>query len=115
MKMEYRKSDYSLRGHNSIDLSNELVEELRDRFETDRENRFQLFLLSSSIRRKYLDKKTNKYSDEFDIWFKKNKLNELYGSLANFTKYCGCGDVVNYVGTKTSDPQTESVRSSVYE
>ena len=104
--MEYRKSDYSLRGHNSIDLSNELVEELRDRFETDRENRFQLFLLSSSIRRKYLDKKTNKYSDEFDIWFKKNKLNELYGSLANFTKYCGCGDVVNYVGTKTSDPQT---------
>ncbi|HCB53857.1 MAG TPA: hypothetical protein DEP41_08465 [Rhodobacter sp.] len=106
MKMEYRKSDYSLRGHNSIDLSNELVEELRDRFETDRENRFQLFLLSSSIRRKYLDKKTNKYSDEFDIWFKKNKLNELYGSLANFTKYCGCGDVVNYVGTKTSDPQT---------
>ena len=28
--MEYRKSDYSLRGHNSIDLSNELVEELRD-------------------------------------------------------------------------------------
>ena len=103
--VDFKKSDYSFRGHNRINLSNELVDELRDRFENDRENRFQLFVLSSSIRRKYLDKKTNKYSSEFDSWFKKNKLDELYGSLSNFTKYCGCGDVVNYVGTKTTDPQ----------
>jgi len=103
--IDFKKSDYSFRGHNRINLSIELVDELRDRFENDRENRFQLFVLSGSIRRKYLDKKTNKYSSEFDSWFKKNKLDELYGSLSNFTKYCGCGDVINYVGTKTSDPQ----------
>ena len=34
-----------------------------------------------------------------------DNLNEYYGSLSNFTKYCGCGEVVNWVGTKSDEPQ----------
>ena len=96
---------YRFRGHNRINLNDELENEIKERFDNDRENRFQLFLLSSSIRRKYLDKETNQYSKEFQKWYSDKKLNEYYGSLSNFTKYCGCGDVVNYIGTKTTDPQ----------
>ena len=103
--MEFKKSDYSFRGDNRITLTDDLVNEIRDQFINDRNNRFQIFILSSSIRRKYLDKKTKKYKKEFEDWYKKNKLDEYYGSLSNFTKYCGCGDVVNWIGTKSDDPQ----------
>jgi len=103
--VDFKKSDYSYRGDNRITLSDELVNEIKERFKSDRENRLQIFLLSNSIRRKYLDKKTNKYKKEFEDWYKKNKLDQYYGSLSNFTKYCGCGEVVNWVGTKSDEPQ----------
>jgi len=101
------KSNYGIPGSNRVTLGNELVQEIRQRFEDDRDNRFQLYLLSSGIRRKYLDKKSGNYTDEFQSWYKKTKMDELYGSLANFTKYAMCGEVVNYVGTKTSNPDKQ--------
>lgn len=100
-----KKMSYRFRGHNRINLNDDLENEIKQRFDDDRENRFQLFLLSSSIRRKYLDKETNQYSKEFQKWYSDKGLGEYFGSLSNFTKYCGCGDVVNYIGTKTTDPQ----------
>jgi len=105
VKMKFKKSNYSFRGHNQIVLDDVLEKEIKKRFDDDRENRFQLFLLSSSIRKKYLDKKTKKYTNEFERWYKDKDLENYYGSLSNFTKYCGCGDVVNFVGTKTNEPQ----------
>jgi len=104
IEVNFKKSDYYFR--NKLELNKELVKELRDKFETERKSKFGIFILSSSIRNKYLDKKTNSYNKQFEDWFKSNKLNELYGSLPNFTKYCGCGEVVNYIGTKTHDPET---------
>lgn len=104
IEVNFKKSDYYFR--NKLELNKELVKELRDKFETERKSKFGIFILSSSIRNKYLDKKTNSYKKQFEDWFKSNKLNELYGSLPNFTKYCGCGEVVNYIGTKTHDPET---------
>jgi hypothetical protein len=104
IEVNFKKSDYYFR--NKLELNKELVNELRDKFETERKSKFGIFILSSSIRNKYLDKKTNSYNKQFEDWFKNNKLNELYGSLPNFTKYCGCGEVVNYIGTKTHDPET---------
>ena len=59
------KSDYRIHGSNRATLGNELVQEIRQQFQDDRENRFQLYLLSSGIRRKYLGKKSGNYSDEF--------------------------------------------------
>ena len=88
-----------------VTISESLENEIKTRFQQDRDNRFQLFLLSSGIRNKYLNKKTNKYSDEFLKWYKTSGMVDLYGSIPNFTKYSSSGDVVHYVGNQTSDPE----------
>ena len=103
IELSFKKSDFSFR--DNVVLNAALIKELKDKFESERKSRFDIFILSTSIRNRYLDKKTNSYKKEFEDWFKKNKLDELYGSMSNFTKYCGCGEVINYVATKTDDPK----------
>jgi len=71
------KSNYGIPGSNRVTLGNELVQEIRQRFEDHRENRFQLYLLSSGIRRKYLDKKSGNYTDEFQSWYKKTQFDSF--------------------------------------
>ena len=88
-----------------VTISESLENEIKTRFQRDRDNRFQLFLLSSGIRNKYLDKRTKKYSDQFLKWYKTSGMEDLYGSIPNFTKYSSSGDVVHYVGNQTSDPE----------
>jgi putative cell wall-binding protein len=39
-------SNYRIPGHNRVTLSDELANKIRDRFDTDRDNRFQLYLLA---------------------------------------------------------------------
>ena len=99
-----RTVDYRIPGSNQITLSNELADEIRERFQIDRDNRFQLFLLAAGLRKKYLDEKTNQYADEFNDWFNTQELKGLFGSLANFTKYASAGDVVAYTAKNTSNP-----------
>lgn len=96
---------YQIRGGNQITLSDELEREIKDRYQRSREDRFQLHLLSSALRNKYLNRKTNSYSEEFQKWYSDRGMSKIFGSLSNFTKHCGGGDVINWVGTKTSDPQ----------
>jgi len=103
--MSMEDLQYQIRGGNQIILSDELVREIEDRYQRSREDRFQLYLLSSALRNKYLNKKTNTYEEEFQTWYTSNGLTKIFGQLPNFTKYCGGGDVINWVGTKTSDPQ----------
>ena len=97
-------NDYRLPGSNRITFSNQLADEIRERFAADRDNRFQLFLLAAGLRKKYLNKKTKEYDKGFLDWLKAEQLEELFGSLANFTKYAAAGDVVDYVASKTSNP-----------
>jgi hypothetical protein len=99
-----RTVDYRIPGSNQITLSNELADEIRERFQIDRDNRFQLFLLAAGLRRKYQTKKAGPYVQEFQDWYKKQKFKELFGSLTNFTKYASAGDVVAYTAKNTSNP-----------
>lgn len=96
---------YQIRGGNQITLSDDLEREIKDRYQRSREDRFQLHLLSSALRNKYLNRKTNSYSEEFQKWYSDRGMTKIFGSLSNFTKHCGGGDVINWVGTKTNDPQ----------
>ena len=57
MTKKFRQLDYRIWGSNRVSLSDQMEKEIKDRFQLDRENRFQLFLLSSGLRNKYLDKK----------------------------------------------------------
>lgn len=97
-------TDYRMPGGNRITVSSHLADEIKKRFAADRENRFQLFLLAAGLRKKYLNKRTNKYTKEFVSWMKVEQLDELFGSLSNFTKYAAAGDVVAYVAKNTSNP-----------
>ncbi|MBT5445016.1 MAG: hypothetical protein HOK91_19735 [Gammaproteobacteria bacterium] len=99
------KQSYRIPTGNRVTISKNLEQEIKKRFENDRENRFQLFLLSSGIRNKYLNKKTNKYSDDFLKWYKTSGMVDLFGLIPNFTKYSSSGDVIHYVGNHTSDPE----------
>jgi len=105
MSKEFRQLDYKVWGSNRISLTGEMEQEIKTRFKNDRENKFQIFLICSGIRRKYLDTKTNSYKPEFQKWYNETGMDDVFGSLSNFTKYSSCGEVVNYVGTKTSNPE----------
>lgn len=97
---------FSVPGDNAVTISQDLVSEIRRRFRSDRDNKFKLYLLSSGMRAKYLDSKTNLYVDEFREWFEGSGVSELFGSLSNFTKYAAAGDVIDYVANQTAKPST---------
>lgn len=93
-------TEYKVPGGNRVTLSPRLANEIREHFEIDRDNRFQLFVLALGIRRKYLNKTTNTYKDEFQKWYKSENMESLFGKLPNFTKYASCGEVIEYVAKK---------------
>lgn len=106
-------SSYKIPGDNTITLSDELAREIKSRFQKDRDNRFKLFLLSHGIRQKYLDPITNEYSKEFHEWYEASGVSNLFGKLGNFTKYASAGEVVEFVATKTRDPDIELAKLPV--
>ena len=105
MKKPFDKLDYTMPGANGIALNKRLAEQIRGHFVTERENRFQLFLLAAGIRKKYMNRENGHYSEEFDAWFKANRLQEVYGSSGNFSKHASAGDVISHTAEKTSDPE----------
>ena len=91
-------------GDNIVVLSQDLAKQIRRHFKKDRDNRFELFLLSNAIRGKYLDPTTGDYASEFKHFYEQQKLQEVYGKLANFTKYASAGSVVEYVKNNVKNP-----------
>jgi hypothetical protein len=96
-------TNYQIPGHNQVSLTDELANEIRERFARDRDNRFRLFLIAAGLRNRYLDKKTKSYVKEFDTWYKREKFQDYFGTLANFTKYASAGDVVAYISETYGD------------
>lgn len=92
-------------GDNTVALSDTLAKQIRRHFKKDRDNRFELFLLSHAIRERYLDPETGDYSQEFRDFYEAQKLEAVYGKLSNFTKYASAGSVIDYVQKNTSDPK----------
>lgn len=92
---------YSIPGDNSIALTDALAGKIRKHFSTDRENRFQLFLLAAGIRKRYLKKKGEReeYDEEFREWYQTNEMDKLIGQLPNLTKYSLAGEVVAYTAS----------------
>ena len=89
-----------------VELNTELVERLRSMFKKDRDNKFELFLLSSGIRDRYLDPKTKTYDREFKLNYVVMGLEDVFGQLPNFTKYSSCGDVIKHIFDEYEDHET---------
>lgn len=102
---EAKNSMYELPSDEKLTLSTKLAAELKKRFRRDRENKFQLYIMSAGLREKHLDQENNAYSNEFTDWFESSGMKEHYGSLSNFTKYAAAGDAIDYVARNTSNPQ----------
>ena len=98
-------SDIITPGENAVALSPELARQIKRHFKKDRDNRFDLFLLSHAIREKYLDAETGEYTAEFKVFYEQHSLESVYGKLANFSRYASAGSVVEYVKNNTSVPQ----------
>ena len=75
--MTINAADFEQPGDNQVTISNDLEQRLKNHFLTDRTNRFKLYILSSGIRKKYLDTQTQKYTDQFLDWYKKRYANSL--------------------------------------
>ena len=89
---------YTMPGANSIALDKRLADKIKNGFAAERENRFQLCLIAASIRKQSLNSKGH-YSSEFEEWWKKNNLTEVYGGQSNFTKHAMAGEVIHHTAS----------------
>lgn len=92
---------YTIPGANSIALDKQSADQIKNRFDAEKENLFQLCLIAAAIRKKGLNAKGH-YSSEFEDWWKKNELTKLFGQQSNFTKYASAGEVIDHVARMTN-------------
>lgn len=114
-----RNYEYQIPDIKDLELVEGLTARLKDLWGEARENSYQIYLYAAGLRNRYLDKKTNKYSDDFLQWYEAKELTKLFGKISSFTKYASAGDVVNYIGQQYKNGKyIENIplsRSSLYE
>ena len=98
--MNRRNYAYQIPNASELALEGGLFARLKDLWSEARENSYEIYLYAAGLRNLYLDKKTNRYSPEFQKWYAKQELETLFGKLSSFTKYAAAGDVVNFFGQK---------------
>ena len=93
-----RNYEYQIPDIKDLDLLEGLTARLKDLWGEARQNNYQIYLYAAGLRNRYLNKKTNRYSDDFQQWYEKQELTKLFGKLPSFTKYASAGNAVNYIG-----------------
>lgn len=78
-----------------------------------------MFLYAAGLRERYLDKKKEQYSPEFEEWYAKHEVQQLLGKMPSFTKYAMAGGVVSFFANDFKDGkyinQLPLTRSALYE
>lgn len=98
-------------------LNSELANKLRQAFEKSRNSVHELCILASQIRSAHLVRgKRDLYTFGFTAWWRKNKLDETFGTISNFTKYALAGDTIERL-TRLSIPASSipASRNALYE
>lgn len=95
---------YSIPGSNSVALDAATARRIKKHSDASREHRFQLFLIAAGIRKTH-KKEDGNFNDQFHTWWKKHKMEDVFGSLSSFSKSAAAGDVVHFVANHTSNPQ----------
>src|SRR5262249_42129625 len=75
-----------------IKLDSSVAERLKRLYNESHTTLFALAKLASQIRSENIDRKTGNYYPEFSTWWAENKLEEVFGKKANFSKYATAGD-----------------------
>ncbi len=90
-----------------VKLSAELAATIHDLNKKKRESFFHLCIIAYGLRKRNLEKakgdrrggnpEGEKYKGTFEAWYKKNKIEDAYGTLPNFTLYAMAGRLLNYI------------------
>lgn len=84
-----------------------LDKQVKSLFSKKKSSTVDLCLLSAGIRDKYLVSSDGRatYAAEFNNWIDNGSGSAQYGGRANFTKYAGAGDAINYFSTVKKPPK----------
>lgn len=95
-----------------VALSDDLVNVIRDHQSKSREHLFHLCMIAYGLRTHNLVKAKSGaggnaqgrvYKPEFKSWYESNSLDDVYGTLSNFTLYAMSGRLLNYVRWQLSE------------
>jgi hypothetical protein len=110
---------YQIPASSDLALKDGLSAKLKDLWATAQGSSFDLFLYAAGLRDRYLDKKTEQYSPEFQEWYAKQEIQQLLGKMPSFTKYAMAGKVVSFFANDFKDGkyvnQLPVTRSALYE
>jgi hypothetical protein len=110
---------YQIPASSDLALKDGLSAKLKELWATAQGSNFDLFLYAAGLRERYLDKKTEQYSPEFQEWYAKQEIQQLLGKMPSFTKYAMAGKVVSFFANDFRDGKYVNylpvTRSALYE
>ena len=110
---------YQIPASTDLALKDGLSAKLKELWTATQGSSFDLFLYAAGLRERYLDKKKDQYSPEFQEWYAKQELHLLFGKMPSFTKYAMAGKIVSFFANDFKDGkylnQLPLTRSALYE
>jgi hypothetical protein len=110
---------YQIPASTELALKDGLSAKLKELWTATQGSSFDLFLYAAGLRDRYLDKKKDQYSPEFQEWYAKQELHLIFGKMPSFTKYAMAGKIVNFFANDFKDGkylnQLPLTRSALYE
>ena len=105
-----------------VPLNAQLVSVIRQHHQKSREHLFHLCMIAYGLRRHNLisnrgrrggNAQGKEFKPQFKIWYEKNKLEEVYGTLGNFTHYAMGGRLLSYVAWQVDSKYIDRLPSSM--
>ena len=105
-----------------VELNDTLVKVIHDHHRKSREHLFHLCMIAYGLRTHNLVKAKSGaggnaqgrvYKHEFKSWYESNSLDDVYGTLANFTLYAMAGRLLEYVRWQVAEKYIEHLPASM--
>jgi hypothetical protein len=105
-----------------VELTDELVKVIREHHKKSREHLFHLCIIAYGLRTHNLVKAKSGaggnaqgrvYKPVFKSWYESNSLEDVYGSLSNFTLYAMAGRLLTYVYRRVAEKYIEPLPASM--
>jgi hypothetical protein len=105
-----------------VELNDTLVKVIHDHHKKSREHLFHLCMIAYGLRTHNLVKAKSGaggnaqgrvYKPEFKSWYESNSLDDVYGTLSNFTLYAMAGRLLEYVRWQVAEKYIEHLPASM--
>lgn len=105
-----------------VPLNEQLVEVIQSHYKKSREHLFHLCMIAYGLRRNNFISNRGKrggnaqgkeYKPAFKAWYEKNRIEEYYGTLSNFTLYAMAGRLLNYIAWQVDRKHIDQLPSSL--